>query len=471
MLSLEEIKNIEPEKYQRNDIGTSKLFLKCYENKVIYVTERKAFFVYTGKRWELDTEDLKVHELAKDFALAMMNYFKEIAQENDEILKYYSSYCRRERRVKLIQDAKSINPVSFEIFDRQPYLFNCQNCTVDLVTGNAHEHSADDYLSMISNVEYVQGAKSPEFEKFVNEVMEGNQEMIDYLKRSLGYSLSAATFQECFFITYGNTTRNGKGTLNSVMVHLLGDYAKSANYESFANKKYASSGTTASEDIARLSGARYVAVSEPAEGMVLDAALIKKLSGNDTLTARNLYEKSFEFVAAFKIWINTNHLPIIRDLSVFDSERLQLFSFNRHFAPDEQDRGLKARLTSKENISGAFNWCMEGFQLMAAEGGIKMPKSIRKEIDAYRDDNDIITEFLADCFVDDYDASHTEKFSAVYRLYSNWCKDSGYLALGKKRFKTKLFEHMGIKRGTDNVDLVVGYAVKEDIPKEWLAKH
>lgn len=471
MLSLEEIKNIQPEKFQRNDIGTSKLFMKCHENKVVYVTERKSFFVFNGKYWEKDSEDLKVHELVKDFAIAMTEYIKTTITENDEILKYYSTYFKRERRVKLIQDAKSIEPVSFKIFDRQPYLFNCKNCTVNLVTGEAYPHDPRDYLSMISNVKYQPDARSAEFEKFIQDVMENDAEMIDYLQRSLGYSLSAATFQECFFITYGKTTRNGKGTLNGLMAHMLGDYAKSANYESFKSKKYGSGGTTASEDIARLAGARYVAVSEPEEGMILDAAFMKKLSGNDILTARNLYEGSFEFQASFKIWINTNHLPVIKDLSVFDSGRVQLFPFNKHFSEDEQDKGLKARLMSEDNVSGAFNWCMRGFQKLSEGGGLKVPKKARNSIEQYRDDNDAIEEFLEDCFVADLDNQHTEKFSTVFRIYTNWCRDSGYHPLGKRNFKAKLFEKIPWKRRHDNIDVLIGFAVKDDVPKEWLVKN
>lgn len=119
---------------------------------------------------------------------------------------------------------------------------------------------------------------------------------------------------------------------------MLGDYAKTAPYEVFESKKYKSSGG-ASEELARLAGSRYVSVSEPSEDMVLNSALIKTLSGNDRITARYLYENSFEFTASFKLWINTNHLPSIPDDTVFKSGRVQLIPFNRHFKPSEQNRG------------------------------------------------------------------------------------------------------------------------------------
>lgn len=134
---------------------------------------------------------------------------------------------------------------------------------------------------------------------------------------------------------------------------MLDDYAKAAPYESFESKKFKSSGG-ATEDIARLAGSRYVSVSEPAEGMVLNSALIKTLSGNDRITARYLYENSFEFGVSFKLWINTNHLPAISDDTVFKSGRVQLIPFNRYFNDKEQDKGLKKRLVTKENLSGVL---------------------------------------------------------------------------------------------------------------------
>ena len=184
-------------------------------------------------------------------------------------------------------------------------------------------------------------------------------------------------FRNAFLLPTVRPPGTEKGTLNNTMLHMLGDYGKAAPYEVFESKKYKTNGG-ASEDLARLAGSRYVSVSEPAEGITLDSALIKTLSGNDRVTARNLYENSFEFTATFKIWINTNHLPVIPDDTVFKSGRVQLIPFNKHFSEEEQDRGLKARLTSRANIAGAFNWCMKGFQLMAEKGGLTIPAIIRK---------------------------------------------------------------------------------------------
>ena len=467
MLSIKELSKVKPESYPRNDIGSSNLFHALYCDILRYVPERKAFMRYNGKVWERDMDDLQAHEYAKDFAVSMLNYCNTLASENkDEISKYYARYLSRPSRKKLIDDVKGINPLSMEVFNEHPYLFNCQNCTVNLVTVDMHLHMPDDFLNKISNVWYDPDAKSKDWEKFISDIMENDAELIEYIQKCLGYSISAATFQECFFTAYGKTTRNGKGTLDGTIQHMLGDYARAADPATFESKKYKSS--SGNEDVARLAGARYVSVYEPAEGMTLDSSLIKAMSGNDKITARFLYENSFEFISSFKIWFFTNHLPNITDESVFKSGRVLLVPFNRHFSEQQQDRGLKARLQKQDNISGIFNWCLEGFRAMAAEGKLRIPEKVKKDIEKYRQSNDRIGEFLDECFCSHVDgATHREKLSKVYKLYGSWCLVNNYKVLNKKNFKEKLGERVQIEP-YGGQDHVIGITSSDGIPPEWL---
>lgn len=443
MISISELEEFKPERRPRNDIGASTLFNDIYRSSLVYIIESKSYYFFNGKYWEKDIDDLRAHEKAKEFAVSLTNYFSDKDHENEDALKWYSRYFPREKRVKLVNDVKSIEPKNMSMFDKQPVLFNCQNCTVNLATGLSKPHDSMDYITHMSNVWFDPEAKSADFEKFVNEIMEHDDILTEYLQECLGYSLSGATFLECFFVTYGATTRNGKGTLDGTMMHLLGSYAKAANYETFESKKY-KSGSGASEDIARLAGARYVSVSEPAYGMVLDGSLIKKLSGNDVITARRLYEGSFDFIASFKIWINTNHLPIVPDETVFSSGRLQLIPFNKHFSEKEQDKGLKARLKRKENISGIFNWCMEGFQKMAIKGHLEQPEIVVSEIFKYQEDNDKIGEFLNECCVPAVDEKKRETLVRVYKAYRWWMNENGYKGILTKKNLKKALVNKGI---------------------------
>ena len=148
-------------------------------------------------------------------------------------------------------------------------------------------------------------------------------EKVKYLQKAFGYALTGNTRYECLFILYGATTRNGKGTAMETFLRLMGDYGKTARPETIG-ARFQQNGSAPSEDVARLNGARFVNISEPDKKLTLSAALVKSLTGNDTITARYLHENSFEYRPQFKMFINTNYLPQITDLTLFSSGRIRL---------------------------------------------------------------------------------------------------------------------------------------------------
>ena len=199
-------------------------------------------------------------------------------------------------------------------FDRDIYLFNCQNGTLDLRTMEFREHRPEEFLTKVSPVVYDPEAVCPRWLSFMDEVMQGDTSRSRYLQKALGYSLSGDTRMECMFILYGATSRNGKGTTMESVLRILGEYGKNADPSLLSTKFGVQSSGGPSEEIARLAGSRFVNISEPEKKITLDAALTKRLTGNDTITARYLHENSFEFRPNFKVFINTNHLPNITDL-------------------------------------------------------------------------------------------------------------------------------------------------------------
>lgn len=148
-----------------------------------------------------------------------------------------------------------------------------------------------------------------------------------------------------------------------------------------------------SEEIARLAGSRFVNISEPEKKITLDAALTKRLTGNDTITARYLHENSFEFRPNFKIFINTNHRPNITDLTLFESGRIKIIPFDRHFEENEQDKDLKSTFAKPENMSGILNWMLEGYKLFRSQG-LAMPDSVVQATTDYQIFSDKMGQFL-----------------------------------------------------------------------------
>lgn len=164
-----------------------------------------------------------------------------------------------------------------------------------------------------------------------------------------------------------------------------GDYGKTSNPDMLATKFRGGNTGGPSEEVARLVGARFVNISEPEKKITFNAALVKRMTGNDTINARFLNENSFDFVPVFKIFINTNYLPNVNDMTLFQSGRLKIIPFNRHFEEGEQDQGLKGQFAKTENLSGIFNWCLEGYKKFCQQG-LDIPDAVKITTEDYKDD-------------------------------------------------------------------------------------
>lgn len=423
-------------RYQRDEIGIGNIFADYFQNVARFNRDRGVWFVYDGTVWRADEGKLKVAELAKLLANRLYSYALTIKEE-DARKRYIDRVKKlqlRKHRETMIKDAMSVHPVPMAVFDRDIYLFNMANGTLNLRTKEFRPHAAADFLTKISPVVYDPDAACPRFETFMEEVMMGDKETIRYTQKSLGYALSGDTRMECFFILHGATSRNGKGTLMESFLRLTGDYGRNADPVLLA-MKYNAQSNGPTEELARLAGSRFVNISEPEKKLTIDAALTKRLTGNDTITARFLHENSFEFRPGFKIFINTNHKPNITDNTLFSSGRVKLIPFNRHFEESEQDKGLKAFFAEPENMSGIFNWVLEGFQLYLSEG-LDMPSAVRQATAEYELESDKIGQFFAACVMA---ASGKElRRQAVFDRYKDWCKENNFRAESMKIFRPEL---------------------------------
>ena len=309
-----------------------RLFADVFKEIARFVPERKQWFIYDGTRWVPDTGALKAMELCKDLADALMRYALDIHVEHKR--KSYIDYCRkwqsRHVRITILCDAQSMYPIPMQEFDRDKDLLNCANGTIDLNSMQFKEHDPEDRMTKIIPVEYIPGARSERFDRFISEIMSGDIQRARFLQKSIGYALGGDTRFECMFFLYGATTRNGKGTLMESILRVMGDYGKSVRAETLAQRHNINS-QAPSEDLARLAGVRLANIAEPSRGMVLNAAQVKNITGNDTINARFLHENSFDFEPQFKIYVNTNYLPAITDTTMFTSERVLIIPFDKHF--------------------------------------------------------------------------------------------------------------------------------------------
>jgi len=454
------------ERYKSSDIGNSRLFADFYKDTVRYVPERKLWYVFDGMRWIPDVGNLKTMDLCMELADILLVYVAGI--EDDGLKrKFGENWWRwqiRRTRETILKDAQGVYPVHMTEFDVDPYLFNCQNGTLNLKSKEFLPHDANDKLTKISTVIFDPDAHCERFDAFINEIMSGDRERADFLQRSLGYALSGDTRFECLFILFGATTRNGKGTLMESVLNVMGDYGSTVRPETISMKQNVSS-QNPTEDIARLAGIRFANISEPSKGLLLNAAQVKTMTGNDTLNARFLHENSFDFRPQFKIFMNTNYLPVITDITLFSSGRIMIIPFERHFEEGEQDKTLKPLFQKPENQSAILNWLLEGHRKLESEG-LVLPQSVAFATKRYQHDSDKIALFIEDEL--EPDAHGEERTSVVYARYQKWCDANGCYAENMRNFKQAIAVYGRIERkrpkiGGEQTTMFIGYKLRFDM--------
>jgi len=439
-----------PMRYTLNEYGSGKLFADTFSDTLCYVNDIKCWFHYDGVAWQ------KSDSAAMQCANELLDYLISLSEPN--LSGFIEMLSKHTGKITMIKEARYIYPVEFKDFDTNPYLLNCLNYTIDFVEHEIKqlEHSPKHFITKRANVNFDQEAKCDRWLDFVDEVMCSDLELVKYLQKALGYSLFGSTSKECFFILYGSSTRNGKGTCMETILNLMGDLGKSLDPNSLSKKGGYSNGAT--PEFARLDRMRFVNVSEPTKGQKLNAAFIKRLTGGDSVTARFVYQNTFEYRPQFKIFINTNHLLDIDDDTIFSSDRLKMIPFDRHFDETERDETLKETFRQPENMSGILNWLLEGYKLFLSEG-LTPPEKAVEALKKYRRECDTIALFIEEALVKS--AKSKVKTSELYENYIKWREGFDGDLISQKEFVNKLREKDLVSRDGADGNVVRGYKFKD----------
>jgi putative DNA primase/helicase len=283
--------------------------------------------------------------------------------------------------------------------------------------------------------------------------MGGNLGLINFLQKILGYSLTGSTREQCLFFLYG-LGANGKSTLLEVVQSLWGDYATRTSSETFLAKKPGG----IPNDVAALRGARLAAAVEVEQGRRLAEVLVKEMTGGDTISARFMRAEWFSFKPQFKIFLATNHKPIIRGTDFAIWRRIRLIPFTVQIPKEEQDRDLPEKLRGE--LPGILNWAMAGC-LQWRFGGLEPPKEVDDATQDYRAEMDVLGDFIAERCILDPGADATA--AELYKSYTSWAEENGEKRpLTQRAFGMSLTER-GFERGkgTGNKGIRLGIGVRE----------
>ena len=446
-------------RYSLDDKGIGNAYADSIKDELRFVSEENIWYYYNGILWKKDYAGIRTREQAKDYLYFLQVTIKKIIDDGVEKLtkeqndmfcslrKLVAELTTSGKRKIMIDEAKSVHALNKSAFDTNKNLLNCSNCTIDLQTGEPREHDPNDFITKVASVVYDKNVNCPRWSKFINEIMCNDAELERFLQTAYGYGITGETSEECMFIEYGPSTRNGKGTLKESVMNVLGDYALNMQPNSLA-KRGRQNGSSPTPDIARNVGVRFINVNEPAEDMVLDAAIVKQLTGSDTVTARLLYANSIDFIPQFKLYMSTNHLPTTTDDTLFTSGRINVIPFNRHFSENEQDHGLKSLFRTEESKSAILNWLLDGLMLYRNEG-LKVPNAVQNATLAYRKTIDTVCLFIKSVAEKDEKAEE-KKTAEVYLLYREWCADNKLTPVPAQGFVGSLRGMGHVKRtGTD----------------------
>ena len=411
------------------DLGNAERLVRLFGDRIRYVPQW-GWLVWDGKRWARDPNSQRVMEFAEE---TVRQIYREAAEANDpaereRLAKWAITSESRQRISAMVELAAPMCLASPDEFDADDWLLNCENGVLNLQTFEFMPHNPSLKLTKLAPVTYDPHADCPKWKAFLNRIFDGNERLIRFVQRAVGYSLTGSTREQCLFFLYG-TGANGKSTFLEVIRSLLGDYAVTAEFATFATDRKSS----VRNDIARLHSARLVTAIEVGEGKRFAEELIKTLTGGDTVAARFLYREFFEFRPRFKIWLAANYKPEIRGTDWAIWRRIRLIPFTVTIPPEEQIPDLADQL--KSELSGILNWALEGLRDWLANG-LQPPPEVVEATEAYRAEMDIVGLFIKDACVIDPKAMTPSK--DLYDAFRNWCSENGYEPFGQTAFGRRL---------------------------------
>lgn len=417
------------------DLGNAERFVALHGGVVRYDHTSGKWYRWNGRHWEKDEEG-RVVELGKETIRGIHGEaeFVRTADERWDLNRHANSSESRTRINNMLELAKTEVGVSItsERLDKDRHLFNLANGTYDLHADLFRPHSPEDHITKIADLSFDPAAEAPVWAKFLQRIFDGDEELIRFVQRCVGYSLSGDVSEQCLFFAYG-TGKNGKTVFFEVLKLIFGDYWQKAPAELLMLR----SSEGIPNDIARLQGARFVVASEIQEGRSLNEAKIKDLTGGDTIVARYLHHEFFEFSPTHKLWIFGNHKPNIRGTDDGIWRRIMLIPFAVTIPEEERIPMSELIATMRGELSGILNWALGGYREYRSTG-LAPPGIVKSATDTYRAEMDLIGEFIEERCIAREGGFVMAK--VLYAAYLKWCNDRGEHSLRMIQFNERMRE-------------------------------
>lgn len=445
-----------------SDVYNAEQFAIQHGDDFRYCPSWKTWLTWTGSHWQPD-ESGEVMRRARTTVKAFLTGAADMEEsELKAMMSHVKNSLKNTSLNGMLAQAQVTlpYPIGPEAFDQHPWLLNVCNGCIDLRTGELRPHQRQDYITHCLPVTFDPDAKCPTWNNFLHRIMGGGgpwdddtgksvkdivaaneqaRQLIGYLQRCVGYTLSGDTSEECFFLLHG-IGRNGKSKVLETIAALLGSYAKQAEMSTFLAREK----DGVRDDLADLRGSRFVSAVEIQEGRRMAEALIKQLTGGDRIKARFLFSKLFEYTPTFKVWLAVNHLPVIRGTDLAIWERIRRIPFRVTIPKPERDKRLLEKLLRE--LPGILNWAIEGCLTWQSKG-LEEPEAITAAIGEYRAEMDIVKRFVDECCMTGQD--YKTKAGYLFAAFTRWCQEIREAAVTQTAFGLRLKE-LGYEKATSN---------------------
>jgi putative DNA primase/helicase len=457
--------------YAPGDIGNGQRFCRVYGDTVRFDCERSQWFVWDAMRWRATDED-EVRELAHEVAIGAVNQGMRYQGDHaNEIRDRALALVKTKTLNNMLREAKPYLRARFEDFDRNHYLVNFRNGTLNLKTGVLREAWREDFITKLLPYDYDPDADCPRFRRYLLEVMgdDGSADvsdrqrqrakaMVEYLERIFGYALTGDTSEKTVFALHGETD-TGKTTLVQTMCAIMGEYATTISIEALTTKERTNN---IEEQLFRLRGARLAVTSEAEEGIKLSVARLKQITQgqNAPIVVTPKFKSGISFPETHKLVMDCNHLPVIRGGGDDIWGRLRVIPFKRQFAEEEQDKHLNEALLAE--ATGILALLVRGYQSYQ-EKGLPTPAEIDDAVQSWRDVSDSLKRYLDECcdlesaWVPDGGGEPRPTFtvnqSVLWKSYKGWLVEMNEHAAGRAAdFCERVKKLPGVKWGYPTIN-------------------
>ncbi len=422
--------------------GNASRLIRLHGQDMRYCHTFKRWLIWNGQRWELDGSG-KAMRYAEDVVRELYRWAAE-APDNDsrDEIASFARACDSNKSLRnvlaLASNRESIAITASDL-DTDAWSLCAGSFTIDLKDCSVRDPRREDLITKTIGTEYDPGMTCNLWLKFLNRIFAEDQELICYVQRAIGYSLTGSMVEQIYFFCHGKGA-NGKSVFLAILRALLGDYAKQASFDTFLIQRNAK----IRNDLAALAGARIITASEAEEGSKLSMQVIKSWTGGDPITARFLFAEDFTFTPVGKIWLAANHKPVISERNYAAWRRVHLIPFNVTIPKDEQDKELEKKLL--EELPGILNWALDGLREYH-KTGLEPPEAVKAATEAYRRENDSLEEFIVECC--EVRKLAVCKNSDLFGTYQNFCRMSGLETISQRKFSEELNNKAGIKSKRD----------------------